>query len=65
MYIVVFYPRHAIGRAQIYYRAGMSIYKELLIKPKGAKAVVDWFMQTDLLPYLSLARELAKAKEGG
>ena len=49
----------------MYHRAGTSVYKELLTKPKGAKAVADWFMQTDLLLYLSLARELAKAKEGG
>ena len=49
----------------MYYRTGTSLYRELLIKPKGAKAVADWLMQTDLLPYLLLARELAKAKEGG
>jgi hypothetical protein len=34
-------------------------------KPKAAKAVADWFMQTNLLPYLLLARELARAKKGG
>ena len=49
----------------MYYRARTSLYRELLIKPKAAKAVADWFMQTDLLPCLSLARELAGIKEGG
>ena len=64
MYVVVFYPRYATGQAQIYHHARTSLYKELLTKLKGAKAVADWFIQTDLLLYLSLARELAKAKEG-
>jgi hypothetical protein len=49
----------------MYLRAGTSLYRELLAKPKAAKAVADWFMQTNLLPYLSLARELARAKGGG
>ena len=44
---------------------GTSSYRELLTKPKAAKAVTDWFMQTDLLPYLLLAREIAGAKGGG
>ena len=65
MYIVVFCPRHAIGQAEIYNRARTSLYRELLTKLKAAKAVADWFIQTDLLPYLSLARELARTKEGG
>ena len=65
MHVVVFYPRHAIGRAEIYNRARISLYRELLTKPKAAKEVADWFMQTDLLPYLSLARELAGTKKGG
>jgi hypothetical protein len=49
----------------MYYCAGISLYRELLAKPKAAKMVADWFMQTDLLPYLSLARELAGAKGEG
>jgi hypothetical protein len=49
----------------MYYRAGTSLYKELLTKPKAAKVVADWFMQTNLLPYLLPARELARAKGGG
>ena len=65
MHVVVFCPRHAAGRAEMYHRAGTSSYGELLAKPKAAKAVADWFMQTNLLPYLSLARELARAKGGG
>ena len=65
MHVVVFCPRHAAGRAEMYHRAGTSSYRELLAGPKAAKAVANWFMQTDLLPYLSLARELARAKGGG
>ena len=65
IYIVVFCPRHAAGRAEMYYRAGMSLYRELLAKPKAAKAVADWFMQTNLLLCLSLAKELTRAKGGG
>jgi hypothetical protein len=49
----------------MYYCAGTSSYRELLAKPKAAKAVAEWFMQTNLLPYLLLARELARAKKGG
>ena len=49
----------------MYYYAGMSLYRELLIKLKAAKAVIDWFIQIDLLLYLLLARELAGTKEGG
>ena len=49
----------------MYYCAGTFLYRELLAKPKAAKAVADWFMQTNLLPYLLLARKLAKAKGGG
>ena len=49
----------------MYYYARTSLYRELLVKPKGTKAVADWFMETDLLLYLLLARELARAKEGG
>lgn len=65
MHVVVFCPRHTTGRANMYYCAGISSYRELLAKPKAAKAVADWFMQTNLLPYFSLARELARAKGGG
>ena len=65
MHVVVFYSRHAAGRAEIYYCAGTSSYREFLAKPKAAKAVADWFMQTNLLLYFSLARELAGAKGGG
>ena len=65
MYIVVFCPRHAAGRAEMYYYAGTFLYRELLAKLKTAKAVADWFMQTNLLLYLSLARELAGVKGGG
>ena len=42
----------------------MALYRELLAKLKAAKAVADWFMQINLLPYLSLARELAGVKKG-
>ena len=49
----------------MYRRAGTSSYRELLAKPKAAKAVADWFMQTNLLPCLSLAKELTRAKGGG
>jgi hypothetical protein len=49
----------------MYYYTGISLYKELLTKPKAAKVVMDWFMQINLLPYLLLARELARAKGGG
>ena len=65
MHVVVFCPRHAAGRAEMYYCAGTSLYRELLAKPKAAKVVAGWFMQTNLLLYLSLARELAGAKGGG
>ena len=41
----------------------MALYRELLAKLKAAKAVIDWFMQINLLPYLSLARELARVKK--
>ena len=44
MHIVVFCSRYAAGRAEIYYCAGTSLYKELLAKPKAAKTVADWFM---------------------
>ena len=64
MHVVVFCPRHAAGRAEMYHRVGTASYRELLAKPKAAKAVTDWFMQTNLLPYLSLARELAGVKRG-
>ena len=49
----------------MYNRARTFLYRELLTKPKAAKAVADWFMQIDLLPYLLLARELAGIKERG
>jgi hypothetical protein len=65
MHVVVFCPIHAAGRIEMYYCAGTSSYRELLAKPKATKAVADWFIQTNLLPYLSLARELARAKKGG
>jgi hypothetical protein len=65
MYVVVFYPIHATGRIEIYYCAGISLYRELLAKPKATKAVIDWFIQINLLLYLLLARELARAKKGG
>ena len=65
MHVVVFCSRHAAGRAEMYYCAGTSLYRELLAKPKAAKTVADWFIQRNLLPYLSLARELARAKKGG
>ena len=64
MHVVVFCPRHATGRAEMYYCAGTSSYRELLTKPKAAKTVADWFMQTNLLPYLLPARELAGVKRG-
>ena len=65
MHVVVFCPRHAAGRAEMYHRAGTSSYRELLTKPKAAMAVADWFMQTNLLQYLTPARELAGVKRGG
>ena len=49
----------------MYYYIGISLYKELLTKLKTTKVVIDWFMQTDLLLYLLLAKELAKVKERG
>ena len=65
MHVVVFCPRHAAGRAEMYYRAGISLYRELLTKLKATKAVADWFMQTNLLLYLLLARELTRVKGRG
>ena len=65
MHVVVFCPRHVASRVEIYLYAGTSLYRELLAKPKAAKAVVDWFIQINLLLYLLLARELARAKGGG
>src|SRR5712671_5156272 len=65
MHVVVFCPRHAAGRAEMYYCAGTFLYRKLLAKLKAAKAVADWFMQTNLLLYLLLARELAGAKREG
>jgi len=50
---------------EIYYYTGISLYRELLTKLKATKVVIDWFMQTDLLLYLLLAKEMAKAKGGG
>ena len=64
MHVVVFCPKHATGQAEIYHYAGISLYRELLTKPKAAKTVVDWFMQTNLLQYLTSAKELAGAKRG-
>jgi len=64
IYVVVFYPRHAAGRAEMYYYVRISLYKELLIKLKAAKVVTDWFMQINLLLYLLFARELAGVKRG-
>ena len=64
IYIVVFYPRHATGQAEIYYYAKTFSYRELLTKPKAAKTVADWFIQTNLLPYLPPAKELAEVKRG-
>ena len=65
MHVVVFYPRHAAGRVEIYYYTGISLYRELLAKLKAAKAVADWFIQTNLLLYLLLARELTRVKGRG
>jgi hypothetical protein len=65
MHVVVFCPRHAASRAEIYRRAGTSLYRELLAKLKAAKAVADWFMQTNLLLYLLPARELTRTMGGG
>jgi len=64
MYVVVFYPRHATSRAEIYYYARTSLYKELLTKLKATKVVADWFIQTNLLLHLLFARELARVKRG-
>jgi len=41
MHVVVFCPRYATGQAEMYYCAGTSSYRELLAKPKAAKAVAD------------------------
>jgi len=49
----------------MYYYTGTSLYREFLTKLKATKVVVDWFMQTDLLLYLLLAKELIKAKGRG
>ena len=65
MHVVVFCLKHVTGQVEIYYCAGMSLYKELLIKPKAAKVVMDWFMQTNLLLYLLLVKKLAGVKRGG
>ena len=64
MHMVVFCPRHATGQAEMYYCAGTSSYRELLTKLKAAKTVTNWFIQTNLLPYLLPARELAGVKKG-
>jgi len=64
MHVVVFCPRHAAGQAEMYYCTGTFLYRELLAKLKAAKAVTDWFMRTNLLLYLLLARKLARAKGG-
>jgi len=65
MHVVVFCLRYATGWAEMYHYAGTSLYKEFLAKLKAAKVVADWFMQTDFLLYLLLAKEIAKAKGGG
>jgi hypothetical protein len=41
IHVVVFCPRHAASRAEIYYYARTSLYRELLAKLKAAKVVVD------------------------
>jgi len=64
MHVVVFCPRHTTGQVEMYYCAGIFLYRELLTKPKAAKTVTDWFIQINLLPYLSPARELARIKRG-
>ena len=42
----------------------MALYRELLAKLKAVKAVIDWFMQINLLLYLLLAKELTGVKKG-
>ena len=46
----------------MYYCAKTALYREFLAKLKATKAVVDWFMQINLLLYFLLARELAGVK---
>jgi len=43
----------------MFYQARTTNYHNLLPKPKAAKAVASWFMETDLLPYLTPAHKLA------
>ena len=52
MHIMMFCPKHIIGQTEMYYYAGIFLYKKLLTKPKTAKTVTDRFMQTNLLLYL-------------
>ena len=42
----------------------MALYRELLAKLKAAKAVIDWFIQINLLLYFLLAKELTRVKRG-
>jgi len=64
MHVVVFYPRHATNRAEMYYYTRIFLYKELLTKLKATKVVVDWFMQINLLLHLLFAKKLARVKRG-
>ena len=50
---------------EIYYYTGIFLYRELLAKPKTTKIIIDWFMQTDFLLYLLLAKKIIKVKRGG
>ena len=61
-HVVIHCPLHEEGRRQMYLRAGTATYAELLSTPKGVKAVAEWFLGTNLLPYLALAREMAKER---
>jgi hypothetical protein len=47
----------------MFVRAGTARYEELLTRPTAARVVSRWFLNTNLLPYLALARELGN--EGG
>jgi exonuclease III len=56
-HVAIFCPNHQEHRQSLFQKAGTTNFKEIVSTARGAKAIARWFIQTDLLPQFSLAKE--------
>ena len=58
-HIVIYCPQYTATRADLFRRAGSTDLQTILSTPRGAMAVSRWLIACEILPHLTLTKEIA------